>query len=415
MTEGKIIKHYREKQQLTQRELGQGICSVTHLSKIERGITEYSPEIIDLLCERLQINMATEVERFHKTQRKLNEWHGAMVMQRTEEAETLKAQIEQEPLKDLPDYKIPYPLLLIRSHLYNNDLKPAARLIRDIQKDEYASLYVRNYFKHLQGIYYFLSGQFLDCIGVLTEIDESEYTEQEYYYHLALAYHSIHSSIIAYYYAEKALQYFRKTLNLVRIIDTETLMLIQLSVNEPHHFAVAKQSYENLIKACELCGSMDRKYKLLHNLAYEHLRRGLYGEAADLFEQVMELLSGPDHSFYLTVLDCYITSCMGAKRLPVSELLALTYQGLTLARDRKDSRAINFNLLILSLKEDWGPYYRYIEEEALPYFRSNGDTYTIERYERKLLSYYLKSGERDKALELSLTMISGMSSGLEDY
>lgn len=415
MTEGKIIKHYREKQQLTQRELGHGICSVTHLSKIERGITEYSSEIIDLLCGRLNINMATEIERFHMTQRKLNEWHDAMVMQRTKEAEILKEQIERETLKDLPDYKIPYPLLLTRYYLYNNDLKPASRLIRDIGKDEYASPYVRNYFKHLQGIYYFLSGKFLECIGVLTEIDEPEYTEQEYFYHLALAYHSIHSNIVAYYYGEKALQYFRKTLNLVRIIDTETLLLIQLSVNEPHYFSIAKQSYENLIKACELCGSIDRKYKLLHNLAFEHMRRGLYDEAADLFEQVMELISGPDHSFYLTVLDCYITSCMGAKRLPVSELLALTYQGLTLATERTDSRAINFNLLMLSLKEDWQPYYRYIEEEALPHFRRNGDTYAIERYERKLLSYYLKSGERDKALDLSLSMISGMSSGLENY
>ncbi|WP_310831005.1 helix-turn-helix domain-containing protein [Paenibacillus pedocola] len=415
MTEGKIIKHYREKQQLTQRELGHGICSVTHLSKIERGITEYSSEIIDLLCGRLNINMATEIERFHMTQRKLNEWHDAMVMQRTKEAEILKEQIERETLKDLPDYKIPYPLLLTRYYLYNNDLKPASRLIREIGKDEYASPYVRNYFKHLQGIYYFLSGKFLECIGVLTEIDEPEYTEQEYFYHLALAYHSIHSNIIAYYYGEKALQYFRKTLNLVRIIDTETLLLIQLSVNEPHYFSIAKQSYENLIKACELCGSIDRKYKLLHNLAFEHMRRGLYDEAADLFEQVMELISGPDHSFYLTVLDCYITSCVGAKRLPVSELLALTYQGLTLATERTDNRAINFNLLMLSLKEDWQPYYRYIEEEALPHFRSNGDTYAIERYERKLLSYYLKSGERDKALDLSLSMIGGMSSGLENY
>ncbi|WP_151737673.1 helix-turn-helix domain-containing protein [Paenibacillus tengchongensis] len=415
MTEGKIIKHYREKQQLTQRELGQGICSVTHLSKIERGITEYSPEITDLLCERLQINMTTEVERFRETQRLLNEWHNAMVMQRTQEAESLKRQIEQEALRDLPDYKIPFSLLLIRHHLYNNDLKPAYKLLKEFQKEDYASLYVRNYYRHLEGIYYFLSGMFLDCIRVLTDIDESEYTEQEYFYHLALAYHSIHSNMISYYYAEKALQYFHRTLNLIRVIDTETLMLIQLSVNEPHYFAIAKQSYENLIKACDLCGSMDRKYKLLHNLAYEHMRRGLYGEAAGLFGQVMELVNGPDHPFYLTVLDCYITSCAKAGTLPVSDLLAMTYQGLTLAHERKDKREVNFNLLMLSLKEDWKPYYRYIEEEALPYFRSAGDTYTIERYERKLLKHYLETGDQGKALEISLSIIGGVSSGLEDY
>ncbi|USK33128.1 helix-turn-helix transcriptional regulator [Bacillus sp. F19] len=51
MLEGKLIKFYREKEGFTQGELVQGICSVTHLSKIERGITEYSGEITFLLSK----------------------------------------------------------------------------------------------------------------------------------------------------------------------------------------------------------------------------------------------------------------------------------------------------------------------------------------------------------------------------
>ncbi|MCM3393700.1 helix-turn-helix transcriptional regulator [Cytobacillus pseudoceanisediminis] len=39
------MKFYREKAKLTQQQLGEGICSDTHVSKIERGITDYSPEI----------------------------------------------------------------------------------------------------------------------------------------------------------------------------------------------------------------------------------------------------------------------------------------------------------------------------------------------------------------------------------
>ncbi len=62
MDEGKIIKFYRQKAKLTQEELGNGICSVTHISKIERGLTEYSPEITILLSKRLQIVMEEELK-----------------------------------------------------------------------------------------------------------------------------------------------------------------------------------------------------------------------------------------------------------------------------------------------------------------------------------------------------------------
>ena len=61
MHEGKIIKYYREKAKLTQEQLSKGVCSVTHISKNERGLTEYSPEIAILLSKRLNINIEQEL------------------------------------------------------------------------------------------------------------------------------------------------------------------------------------------------------------------------------------------------------------------------------------------------------------------------------------------------------------------
>ncbi|HLQ72161.1 MAG TPA: helix-turn-helix transcriptional regulator, partial [Bacillota bacterium] len=46
MIEGKIIKYYRNKSGMTQNKLGSGICSVTHLSQIENGISTYSADIL---------------------------------------------------------------------------------------------------------------------------------------------------------------------------------------------------------------------------------------------------------------------------------------------------------------------------------------------------------------------------------
>ncbi|MEH7802743.1 helix-turn-helix transcriptional regulator, partial [Bacillus pumilus] len=49
---GQIIKLYRYKQNMTQSELAEGICSVSHLSKIENGSKEANQDTINLLLER---------------------------------------------------------------------------------------------------------------------------------------------------------------------------------------------------------------------------------------------------------------------------------------------------------------------------------------------------------------------------
>lgn len=53
---GQIIKLYRYKQNMTQSELAEGICSVSHLSKIENGSKEANQDTINLLLERLGIS-----------------------------------------------------------------------------------------------------------------------------------------------------------------------------------------------------------------------------------------------------------------------------------------------------------------------------------------------------------------------
>src|SRR5699024_12851320 len=72
MYEGKIINYHRKMAGLSQDELGKGICSTTHVSKIERGVKEYASEITTLLAERLHINLETEVQKVVIVEKKLD-------------------------------------------------------------------------------------------------------------------------------------------------------------------------------------------------------------------------------------------------------------------------------------------------------------------------------------------------------
>jgi transcriptional regulator with XRE-family HTH domain len=56
---GANLKHYRKKQHLSQEKLSEMVdISVMHLSKIERGLTFVSANLLDRLADNLQISVA---------------------------------------------------------------------------------------------------------------------------------------------------------------------------------------------------------------------------------------------------------------------------------------------------------------------------------------------------------------------
>lgn len=406
MIEGKIIKYYRQKSGLSQEELGQGICSVTHLSKIERGITEYSSEIISLMSDRLGINITMEIKQYNHTKLLLEKWQDAIVMQKKEAIFRLKEEIENEDLINLPENLNLYKLLLARYYLYIHHVEEAFKIISYIKKRQLAMLSTKevNLFKHVYGIYYFLTGQYNECITTMESIDNEQYHNDEYYYHLALAHHSVHSNVQAYYFASRALNYFQKTLNLLRIIDTEMVMLIQLNAKEHHDYKNTLEKFEKLLQLTDTCHDQQRKSKLFHNIGFENMRRGYYKEATHYFQKAMDFID-EDDQFHLTTLDVYINSCLKGQLLPDDELLELTQHGLKLATKNNDKRYILFQLHIYSINREEETYYRFLEETVIPYYRETGYYMMIEHYEKKLFNYFITRKKTEKALELAQSIV----------
>ena len=155
MYEGKIIKFYREKNQLTQEQLGEGICSGTHISKIERLQTEYAPEIITLLSERLGINIDNETRNLKNLKKRLNNWQNVIIMQLLDEMNSINNELEQDKFIQISEYINLYKLLKARYLLMNNNSDEAIIIIKEIQKIEHKlAPYDCNLLKHVLGIYY---------------------------------------------------------------------------------------------------------------------------------------------------------------------------------------------------------------------------------------------------------------------
>lgn len=407
MYKGKIIKFYREKAKLTQEQLGKGVCSVTHISKIERGLTEYSSEIAVILSKRLKINIEQELEYLINLKKKLDEWHEVIISQNMHEASRINEELETNQLLQISEHVIYYKLLQAKYNLKQGNMKKVKIHISKIQSS-YNNLsdYETNLFKHILGLYYMFIEEHKKSIDTFNEIDYKTYSDPSFYYDLGVAYHNVHSPVLAYYYAEKALNHFKKTNNFLRIIDTENLMLIQVESDQHRDIDSTIEQYENLIKLCDLCNSPDKKAKVLHNFAYEHLRRKNYHTAGELYKESMELKE-KDSTNYLLSLEGYIRSCIKGKFLSQKALLGLVNNGLSIATENGETLYIFiFTLHVFSINQEEDNYYQYLTKYVLPYFNSHGYTLIAQRYNGDLFNYYVRIGNTKKALDIANTIIN---------
>ncbi|MGG0888258.1 helix-turn-helix domain-containing protein [Cytobacillus horneckiae] len=404
--EGRIIKYYREKAKLTQKEIVQGICSITHLSKIEREITEYSSEIITLLCKRLKINMGEEKTKYHAFEKQMEELQHHIILQNDQEIVRLKEALERNPLKDMPDFYASYSLTFARYYLYIGNLEKANEYIKKIDQGNLSlSIFEENFLKHNLGIYYFLTGRNKDCIRVLTSIDHEVYHQNEYYYHLAVAHYVINQNVQSYYYGEIAASYFHKTMNVHRIIDAETLLLVQLNAKSIANYTEIKERYEALFRLCDACGSIARKAKAYHNFAYDLHKRGMYEKSHHYYLQALSLVDESD-VIYCMFLENLIGNAYHGNTLNNKELMIEVERGMELLQ--KNTHALpkfHFQFYYLLLSEQKIQAFQLIEEKILPYYKESGDTLMIEKYERLLFYFYAENGKTKEALSLAKNLI----------
>ncbi|WP_163530039.1 helix-turn-helix domain-containing protein [Halobacillus ihumii] len=400
MNEGKIIKFYREQSGMTQEQLGRGICSVTHISKIELGQTHYSSEIVSLVAERLNINMEAEIDNFITVKQKLDRWLYAISLEREQEFEAIRNELADNPFIEISEYHCFYTLLLARYCLLKDKNDDACEIVRNINEKTLPP-YEFYLFKHVRGILLLKNQEYQQAVEILKSINNEIYKNPEYYYHLAIAYESNDAKHMAYTCAVEALQHFKETSNFLRIIDVEMLLLILKSQDKHHDFNERLRKYEALIQSCELCQTPGRKAKVLHNLAFEYYVREDFETAGRLYNQSMNLKK-VNTGNYLLSLEGYIQSCVRGNLSYKGELLSLAENAVQ-AAEEMDAPLFTylFNLIIYLIHHDHIKYYSYLSDHALPFFKQYGHVYLVKRSEKELFTYYSKIGQFKKAVALA--------------
>jgi HTH-type transcriptional regulator, quorum sensing regulator NprR len=409
MREGLIIKLYRERAGLTQSQLGDGICSVTHVSKIERGKTEYSSEITKLICERLQIDLQKELEQFDLLEQKLHQWLEAMVKQQNDVLEDLKKEIENNTYVHFSEAQYSYSILLARYYLIKGLFEKGKQILLDCQTVwNQLDRYEKHLLEHTWGIYFLSFGKSKEAIAHLKNINPMEYNNHEFYYHLASASHLIRAKVKAYHYGNLALSYFRKTNNFKKILDTEILMLVQMGHNDIYHFEDTVQKYHSLIRSCRVYQEDVKEVNLWHNLGIEYSSKGCYKEAVDAFKKVLEMCKTKSYpQLELGARRGYVHNSLLLNMYNKAELKTHILAGIVLATKLKNETYQNgFQLLdILLHTKDKIDYFNYLENTFLPHLREIGNDALLTIYEKELFRYYRETSQYKKASDLALRFV----------
>jgi HTH-type transcriptional regulator, quorum sensing regulator NprR len=415
MLEGEIIKFYRLKAGITQEQLGKEICTVSYVSKIELGQTSCSPEIMELLSERLHIDLEKEVSNLKNMENQLHRWHKAIIMQSMKEVEKNKKELESIPFISSSKHAAFYQLLQARYYILKKEFVKADTILQKAQRD-YPDLppYERNLLRHVWGIYYISNYLTIrtenhqKAVKILKEIEKDEYGNLEYYYDLAVAYHCIDSKVLAYVYAEKALRHFKETNNFLKALDAESLMLLQIGKDIHNDFKELVESYHTLIHESELLQALDKKGMFLNNLGYEYFKRKDYASAQKFYKEALNL-TDKSSTPYLTRLYNYLESSLEGKLLRKTVLLRRAKEGKTMARvlDNRLFKTI-FKLLIYRIEDNLEQYYFFLENNALPYFQSNKYSFFINDYAKQLYNHYMKIEKYDKAAKISSVFTEGL-------
>ncbi|MEI5907415.1 helix-turn-helix domain-containing protein [Bacillus spongiae] len=406
---GQIIKYNRKLCNLTQEQLCEGICSVTHMSKIENNVTHVSDEVVQMIFKRLNISIDSEEKKFKELKSQLFSFYKALEYKNRNQIDSLYKTLKNAEnfIKQTNLYPM-YQVCKVKYFFYHGDIKTGERLLKILERN--MSKFhpkIQNYIFHLFGIYYLLMMKNESALKYLKTTSE-EYREEseEYFYHLALVYSNLGYTSLSSYYSEKAIKSFKDHNNFERVFDAEFTKIIQLNVSSIDEREFIIEKYLDLLEVIEQYNpEHPMRARIFHNLGYEYLQNKQYEVARVYFEKSMNLKSQIS-SFYLSSLFSYINCIKHIPSTTHKELIMLIEKGYTLS-DKYDVQKylLLFSAQKYEILEEEENSMNFMEKTLLPYFLETNEHSYFEIYGKKLYCFYLKNNHYKKAVEIASKLL----------
>ncbi|MGM0865502.1 MAG: helix-turn-helix domain-containing protein [Bacillota bacterium] len=405
---GTFIKYYRIFKGMTQKQVGDGICTPGHISKIESGHLQITKDKIELFNQRLNINVEKELKAYKKLQLDLELWHDVMIKQVNGKIELLKETIEQNPLIKIETLNGTFKLLKARYFIMKGEIKEAAFYLSQFSNKR-LSFHMFEYdfqlYYHIKGMYELAKGNPQTAIKYLEKIDRDIYSNPESYYHMSVGYHDFGQHDKSLRYSQLALNYFKETFNFTRCVDAATIQLVAEGRSEGKILASLVEKYDELIQHCDNLHDHRRKAVLHLNLG--NLYREVMDDkkARDAFHIAYGLLKHDSYNeMYVNSLFGYIDSSINVDGSANKEKYAsLIEEGQASVKDENSYMETFFTMLEIRVQEGEEAHYQYIENVIIPLLKEKGQYVQCNYYIQKLYIHYRMDGREAKGKECVLS------------
>lgn len=402
---GQRIRYYRKTKGLTQEELAQGICSVSYLSKIEKGDAKSSEEVINMLCERLGIS-PEEVDE-SKILEMLNEWNMMMVNRQFGEAEATFQEVN-ENMKGIsqPNLLLRYQLFKARYYLVQStpnlslakdELNKVNELFEQLPND------LKFYFYTFNGMYSNYISRYQEALDFFEKADKqfnqtsnlSDIEAATVYYFLGLTHnYLLHISSVA-NYAYKAIGIFDREYCYSRSADCQ--ILLGLSYRRARNYEKAKYHLNLALKYSTVFQDKYTSGVILHNLGYVAACQNQHYKAIDYLKQslIYKEDRGTIHNtagtLYLLATEYYIVG-------EIKEAKELIYQGLKIVNSNHE---VYYHLKQLEFQvtgnEKDPEFTKFLSRDSIPFFKEKGILEHEATHSELLADIYFEQGQYKKA------------------
>ncbi|NWO12707.1 helix-turn-helix domain-containing protein [Virgibacillus sp.] len=403
---GSIIKLQRTKRNMTQEELSAGIVSLSYLSKIENQKAKANPEIIQSLCNRLDIELVETPDI--QLEEKCKQWYDILYDRFDKEEMIAKFEELQEVMnRSINDQTIMFEIHQIRYYVVLRDLKRALHKMNELHEmaDSFNSTH-KYYWNKFKGNYYSFKEkpqQSLQCYQQaektirLADINESEVADL--HYAISIEYSKLLNGLETINYANKAMVVFQQEYNFVRCAQCHILLGIsyrRIRMNE-----LALENYNQAMYLGKLSNNKDviqlvylnlgRFYSTIGDLKHSTKNYLLALNTADLnFEIKLDVFASLIQNFY-----------QNKEYTQAKEYLQLGKEVLSLAQGKEYYKFYHYTLQVYThlLNEELNKLIVVLEDAFLPYLKHKKDYRHLVFYAVLIASQFEKVGKYKKSTQ----------------
>lgn len=393
---GSFIKLQRTKKGMTLGELADGIVSVSYLSKIENLKTQASPEIIQLLCNKLGINVDKSKEPIIKE--KCDQWF-SMLFEVNDKEDIIATYKELQELMDtnISDYILLFEIHKIRYYLLIGETSQAYNKMEELNEmsDDFDNIHKFYWFKY-RGNYYSVKEDYSNALEMYNQAETlfkftnlEEHEIADVYYLLAVTHSKLRNTLESIDFANKALEVYMKQYNFVRCAQCHNILGI--SYRRIRMYEKAIKNYNLALHLGEL--NNNKAIIQLTNQNLGHLY-SVKGDSEEAIKHYLEVLNDSEvsPSSRLTTLASSVSEYYQAGRY--EEAKETIHVALELMNELKDETHTlchyTIHIYHYLLNEEWDKFENVMVNELLPYLRKTKDYVNIIIFSSLLADFFEK-------------------------